>query len=68
MIVVPITIRMEIIMSIQVCLISQMNFDYMENYGKKVFLRNPKHQYYVSQREEHDCSAHNKKNVGYYVY
>ena len=25
------------------CLISQMNFDYMENDGKKDFLANPKH-------------------------
>ena len=37
MIVVPITKRMEIIMSIQVCLISQINFDYKENGGKKSF-------------------------------
>ena len=29
--------KMEIIMSIQVCLISQMNFDYKENGGKKSF-------------------------------
>ena len=29
--------RMEIIMSIQVCLISWMNFDYKENGGKKSF-------------------------------
>ena len=37
MIIVPITKRMEIIMSIQVCLISWMNFDYKENGGKKSF-------------------------------
>ena len=48
MIVMPITKRMEIIMSIQVCLISWMNFDYKENGGKKAFLANPKLEYHVS--------------------
>ena len=33
MIAVPITKRMEIVMSIQLYLISQMNFDYKENGG-----------------------------------
>ena len=42
MIVVPITIRIDIIMSIKVCLISQMNIHYKENGGKKAFLANPK--------------------------
>ena len=42
MIVMPITKRIEIVMSAQVCLISQMNFDYMGNGGKKTFLANPK--------------------------
>ena len=37
MLVVPITKRMEITIRIQVCLISQMNFDYEENEGKKSF-------------------------------
>ena len=37
MIVVPITKRMEIILSIQVYHISQMDFDYKENGGKKSF-------------------------------
>ena len=37
MIVGPITKRMEIVMSIQVCLISQINFDYKENGGKESF-------------------------------
>ena len=37
MTVVPKTKRIEIIMSIQVYLISQMNFDYKENSGKKTF-------------------------------
>ena len=35
MIVVPITKRKDIIMSVQVCLISPINFDYKENDGKK---------------------------------
>ena len=68
MIVVPITKRMEIIMGIQVCLISRINFDYKENGGKKAFLANPKHQYHVSQCGEHDCSAHNEKNGDYNEY
>ena len=61
MIVVPITKRVEIVMSIQVCLISQMNFDYEENGGKKAFLANPKHQYRLSQCGKQDCNAKNKK-------
>ena len=35
---------------------------------RKAFLVNPKHEYLVSQRGEHDCSAHNKKNGDYYEY
>ena len=68
MIVVPITKRMEIIMSVQVSLISWMNFDYKENGGKKAFLANPKYQYRVSQCGEHDCSANKKKNGDYFEY
>ena len=34
--------------------------------GRKAFLENPKHQYHVSQREEHDCSANNKRNEDYF--
>ena len=48
MIIMPITKRTEINMSIQVCLISLMNFNHKENGGKKAFLINPKHQYGVS--------------------
>ena len=45
MIVVPITKGMEIIISIQVCLISRINFDYKEISGKKkAILENLKHQ------------------------
>ena len=54
----PITKEIEIIMSIQVYLISWMNFDYKENGGKKAFLANPKHQYRVYQCGGHGCSAH----------
>ena len=39
MIVMPITKRMEVVMLIQVCLISRMNFDFEENGGKKLFLQ-----------------------------
>ena len=35
---------------------------------KKSFQANPKHQYYVSQCGEHDCSAQNKKNGDCYEY
>ena len=38
-IVMPITKGMEIIKSIQVCLISLKNFDFKENGGKKLFLQ-----------------------------
>ena len=55
-------------MGIQIFLISQMNFDYDENGGKKAFFENLKHQYYVSQCEEHDCHANNKVNGDYYKY
>ena len=68
MTVVPITKRMEIIMSIHACLIPRMNFDYKENGGKKAFLTNPKHQYRVSQCEELDYSTNNKKNGDYFEY
>ena len=39
----PIAKRMDIVMGIQLCLISWMNFDYKENSGNKAFLANPKH-------------------------
>ena len=68
MIVVPITKIMEINMSIQICLILQMNYDRKENCWKKAFLSNPKHQYSVSQYGEHDCCANNKKNWDCYKY
>ena len=68
MIVMPITKRMEIIMSIQVCLISRMNISYKENGEKNAFFANTKPQYRASQCGEYDYGANNKKNVDYYVY
>ena len=35
---------------------------------RKAFLANSKQQYRVSQCREHDYSANNKKNEGYYEY
>ena len=68
MIVVPITKRIKIVISIQVYLISRMIFDYEENGGKKALLAIPKHQYRVSQYGKHDCNANNKKNGDCYGY
>ena len=42
-VVMPIMIEIQIVKRIQVCFVSQMNFDYEENGGKKVFLENTKH-------------------------
>ena len=61
MIVVLKTKRMEIIRSIQVCLIWQINFDYKENGRKKSFSCKSQ-----SQWGEHDYGALNKKNGDYY--
>ena len=47
-------------MSIRVCLISRMNFNYKEKVEGKAFLAKSNHQCRVSQRSEHDCSAHKK--------
>ena len=35
---------------------------------RKAFTVNPKDQHRLSLRAEHDCSAHGKKNEGYYEY
>ena len=67
-IVMPITKRREIVMGIQVCVISWMNFDYEENGRKKALLANPKHQYHVSQCGQRDCHGSNKKNGDYFEY
>ena len=66
MIVVPITKRTEIIISIQICLISWTNINYKENGQMQRLLANPKHQNCVSQYGEHDCNASKKKNGDYY--
>ena len=67
-IVVPITNGMEIIISIQIFLISWINFDYKENGRNESLFANLKHQYHVSQLGEHSCGANNKKNTDYYEY
>ena len=64
----PVTKRIKIVMGIQVCLISWLNFDYKENGRKKAFPTNSKHQCRVSQYGEHDCCANNNKNGDYYVH
>ena len=48
MVIGPITKWMEIIVGIQVSLISWMNFNYMKIAKRKVFLANLKHQYRAS--------------------
>ena len=64
----PHTKRMEIIMGIQVWLISRMNIKYNENGGKKRFCYKSKVQYHASQYGEQDCCANNEKNVDYNKY
>ena len=68
MIVVPITKRIEIIMSLQGCFLSRMTFDYKEIGGNKAFPTNPMHEYRVSQCGEPDCCTLRKKNGYYYEY
>ena len=62
-IVVPITKEIEIIMSIQVCLISRMNFDYKENGGKKSFSCKSKASISCIPIWKQDCRA-KKKGIG----
>ena len=45
-----------------------MSFNYTKNGGKKAFPAKPKHQYHVSQWDDQDCSASNKKNGDYCKY
>ena len=68
MIVMPITKMMEIIVSIQVYLISQWTLIMRKKVERKAFRSNPKHQYHAFQWEEHDCGAQNKKNGDFYDY
>ena len=67
-IVVPITKRVEIITSIQVCLISQMKINYKESGGKQNFSCISKALKLCNLIWEHDCSAIKKKNGDYYEY
>ena len=60
--------KIKIFMSIQVCLISWMNINLRKTVGGNASLANPKHQYHVSQKGEHDSSAHKKKSGDYYEY
>ena len=60
--------RIEIIISIQVYLISRITLIIMKMVKTKVVLANPTHQYHVSKYEEHDCYANNKKNGDRYGY
>ena len=59
---------MDIIMSIQVCLISQMNINYKENGGKKSVSCKSKASISCFPMGEHNCSAHNEKNGDYNEY
>ena len=68
MIVVPNSKKMEIIMSIQVCFIPQMNINFKESCGKKSISCKSKTSIRVSQCGEQDCSANNKKNEDYNQY
>ena len=61
MIIVPITKRIEIIKSIQVCPISQRTLIIRKMVKRKAFLAKPNRQYRVSQCGEHDCSAQSQK-------
>ena len=65
-IVMPITKRMEIIISIEVYLISLMNINYKENGGMKRFSYKSNAPISCILFGEHVCSANNKKNGDYY--
>ena len=57
---------MEIISSVQVWLISQININYKENDGMKSFSCKSRASISWFLCGEHDCSAHNEKNGDYY--
>ena len=59
---------MEIITSIQDCLISWININYKENGGKKRFSYKSKASISCIPIGELDCSANNKMNRDYYEY
>ena len=62
-IVVLLTKGIGIILSIQVCIISLMDFDCEQNGLKNVFLSNLKHQYRLSQCAKNDCGAQSQKRL-----
>ena len=61
LVVVPKMKRMEIIMSIQVCLISRMNINYSKNGGNKSFSCQTKTSIPSISLTKHDCNAHSQK-------
>ena len=65
---VPITKGMEIIMRIQVFLISWMIFDYKENSGRKSFSWKSKVLISCIPSREHDYISNKKKNGDCYDY
>ena len=65
-IVVPIKKRIKIIMSIQVCFILWMNFDYKENEWKEKLLLQIQSIDIVHPNEENMMYYHNKRNGDYY--
>ena len=62
---VPITKRMEIMKSIKVCPLSQWTLIIRKMAERKAFLAKSKPQCRVSQWDEHDWGANNKKNGDY---
>ena len=61
MVLVSLTKRMEIIVSIQVSPIPLMSINCKDTVERKAFPAKPKYQHRVSQCGEDDCSAHNKR-------
>ena len=59
---------MDIIMSIQDCLLHGWMLVARKMVERNAFIANPKNEYHVSQWGEHDWSAHNKMNGDYYKY
>ena len=45
-----------------------MNIAIRKMVERKAFAINPKHQYHLSERGEHDCSTHNENGGDYYNY
>ena len=66
MIVVPITKRMDIIMSMQVCPISPININYEENNGEKLFLPNKNFNIIYPYMENMIVVPNHKKIGDYY--